>query len=110
MRRLIIGFVALGATSMIALGGTFPSMGGEMKHIFVTLSGNTIFLAVQGDPAERVELLRYDESYAAPADVLDDAYYAGRFGWLAQGFWAVPPGRGIFVEVVDQPARAADIR
>jgi len=82
--------------------GAQPRMGGEMKHIFVTLSGNTIFLAIQGDPDERVWLLNYDEAYDEPADVLNGTYYSGRFGWLAQGFWSVPPGRGIFVEVIGQ--------
>ncbi len=94
--------VALVSVVVPATFATAPQLGGEMKHMFVTLAGNTVFVSIQGDPNERVVLRRYDESYDPPADVLNGAYYSGRYGWLAQGFWTVPTGKGIFVEVLDQ--------
>ncbi len=46
-----------------------------------------------------VELFLYDDDvYTGPASVLNGTYYSGRFGWLADGFFDLPAGSGVFVE------------
>jgi len=97
-------FTALAAA--LALGsplraGDEPNLGGEMKHLLVTLEDSTIAVAFEGDPLEEIQFFNYGETYDPPADVLNGKGYSGRYGWLAGGFIDLPPGTGIWVERIE---------
>ncbi len=78
-----------------------PQLGGPMKHIFVTLEDDVVGISLQGDPTERLWMRDYNETYEAPASVLDGKGYNAQYGWLAGGFIALPPGGRIWVQLID---------
>ena len=79
-----------------------PQLGGPMKHILVWQVDTTLYAALEGDPNEVLQLQTYDTTYDPPADVLNGMAYNGQYGWLANGFFSLPAGAGVWVEVVAQ--------
>jgi len=77
-------------------------LGGPMRHIVVTLEGTSLTLTRADGSDAPAPLLRYDETYDPPADVLNGKAYNGQYGWLAGGFLDVPSGAAIWIEVQDQ--------
>lgn len=106
MRRGLVASAALAGLvlALPAVRANEPQLGGAMKHIFVTLYAptKTLYHAIQDGADERVHLLNYGDTYAGAAAVLDGTHYSARYGWLADGNWNVPAGRGIFVRLLDQ--------
>ncbi len=86
---------------VVALGDT-PHLGGPMKHILVSQQGMALLATLEGDPNEVLVLQRYDETYGPPAEVLNDTAYNGQYGWLASGFFNLPPNSGVWVELLEQ--------
>lgn len=81
----------------LRLDAATPRLGGPMKHILVSQVGNQLVVGLEGDPLERLTMRRYDEMYDPPADVLNGKYYNGQYGWLANGFFNLPPGSAVWV-------------
>lgn len=105
MHKLTVTIATLAACAAAAHADLWPHVDGSMKHLMIAFDGQTIGVHIDGDPAERMEMLRYPgEAYTPPADVLDEKYYNSRYGWLADGFIDLPTGAGIFVSVVDTDA------
>lgn len=77
-------------------------MGGPMRHILVGLDGATIVLTRADGSDAPAPLLRYNETYDPPADVLNGKAYNAQFGWLADGFLNLPPGGAIWIELIEQ--------
>ncbi len=100
MNARTLAAVILASVPSLVLAAN-PQLGGPMKHMLVTLSGTTIGVTLEGDPLERLWLKYYNQTYAAPADVLNGMHYNGQYGWLAGGFISLPPGSAIWVEIVD---------
>lgn len=76
-----------------------PSLGGSMLHLLLSQNGQALELAYETPVSGPVELMQYpDETYSGASSVLNGVYYSGRFGWLADGFFDLPPGSGVFVE------------
>ncbi len=94
LRRMAAG---LALASAVPIYASSPQLGGPMKHALVSQAGNRIVVGLEGDPLERLELRDYDELYDPPADVLDGRKYNGQYGWLANGFFSLPPGSAIWV-------------
>ena len=93
------GSIVLAGSAAFALD---PHMGGSMKHIRISVVGQSIQYTIDGDPNERLELLNYGEAYDAPADVLDDSAYNSRYGWTADGVINIPPDASIFIQMLNQ--------
>jgi hypothetical protein len=69
-----------------------------MKHVMVSLADQAISVHLEGDPLERMPMIRYPgEAYTPPAHVLNDKHYNSQYGWMADGFIDLPSGAGIFV-------------
>ncbi len=97
MRQLILAtIVSAGAGVCVAQA---PTLGGSMLHLLIEQDGSAIHIDYETPVTGPVELFRYPgEMYSGAASVLDDTYYSGRFGWLANGFFNLPAGSGVFVE------------
>ncbi|HRX85679.1 MAG TPA: hypothetical protein P5572_11740, partial [Phycisphaerae bacterium] len=95
-----IGVALLAASTVRAAE---PQLGGAMKHIFITLYSptQTLYHYIQDGADEYVHLYDYGDTYTGDAAVLNGTHYAARYGWLADGNWNVPAGRGIFTRCVD---------
>lgn len=105
MHKLMITVTAVCTLSAGARADLWPHVDGSMKHLMVSLDGQALSVHLDGDPLERMDMLRYrGERYTAPADVLDEKYYSSRYGWLADGFIDLPAGAGVFVSVVEADA------
>lgn len=97
MRKLssILMLVALAGQSW----ADTPTLGGSMLHLLVSQDGEGLAIAYETPVEGPVELIRYPEDvYSGAASVLNGTYYSGRFGWLADGFFDLPAGSGVFVE------------
>lgn len=93
------------AACTAASAQVWPQVEGSMKHVLVTVENQVLEVHLEGDPDERMEMLRYPgEQYFAPADVLNDTYYNSRYGWLSGGFIDLPQGAGIFVRTISTDA------
>jgi len=93
------------AVSVVSLFGVgvcaaqTPNLGGSMLHLLVSQDGNGVAVEFETPATGPIEMFRYPgEMYAGAASVLDDTYYSGRYGWLANGFFNLPAGSGVFVE------------
>jgi hypothetical protein len=105
MRRSIAAVVGLTIGLLPgAARAANPQLGGEMKHIFITLfaPNQTLYHLIQDGADERVMLYDYGETYAGDAAVLNGTHYAARYGWLPDGNWNIPAGRGIFIVPLSQ--------
>lgn len=101
LKQVWLAAAATGVAATSAAADLWPHVDGSMKHVMVALDGQALSVHVDGDPLERMEMLRYPgEEYTPPADVLNETYYSSRYGWLADGFIDLPGGAGIFVAVV----------
>jgi len=100
---VLAGLLASGAVTGMTAADS-PHLGGPMKHVLIFLDDNNISLEIEdGQPDERVELIRYEgESYDGAASVLDDKPYSARYGWLAGGFIALPANSSIWIEQIAQ--------
>lgn len=79
----------------------WPHADGMMKHVMVSLENQTIMVHLEGDPSERMSMIRYPgEEYTPPADVLNEKFYNSQYGWMADGFLDLPTGAGIFVQML----------
>jgi len=76
-----------------------PRLGGSMLHLLVSQNGQALEFAYETQVSDPVELFLYEEDvYTGPAGVLNGVYYSSRFGWLADGFFDLPAGSGVFIE------------
>ncbi len=90
--------VASLALAGAALADT-PNLGGSMLHLLLSQNGQALEIDYETPAGGPIELFRYPgEMYNGAASVLDETYYSGRYGWLADGFFDLPPGSGVFVE------------
>ncbi|RNC80318.1 MAG: hypothetical protein ED559_00430 [Phycisphaera sp.] len=97
MRQLIL------ATTVSMFAGVSaaqaPNLGGAMLHILIEQDGDGLVLEYETPVSGPIELFLYPgEMYNGAASVLDETYYSGRYGWLANGFFNLPAGSGVFVE------------
>lgn len=76
-----------------------PRMGGPMKHLGVELHGTILHVHVDTGIATPI-LQNYDETYNAPADVLNDTWYNAQYGWMIEGFWAPPANTFVWIEQI----------
>jgi len=98
MLKSFVTIALVGGLAPTASADLWPHADGSMKHIMVSLDGQTLGVHIEGDPMERMEMLRYPgEHYTPPADVLDGKYYSSRYGWMSDGFIDLPDGAAIFV-------------
>lgn len=96
--RTAMGLVASLSIAGAALADT-PRLGGSMLHLLVSQNGQSLEFAYETQVSDPVELFLYEEDvYTGPAGVLNGVYYSGRFGWLADGFFDLPAGSGVFIE------------
>ena len=90
--------LVLGATTGASLADS-PQLGGPMLHLLVAQSGNAISISYETQVSGPVEMYQYpSETYTGPAAVLNGTYYNAQFGWLANGFFSLPQGSGVFVQ------------
>jgi hypothetical protein len=100
MRSVLISSV-VGLLSAGVCAAQAPSLGGSMLHLLIEQDGDSVVIDYETPLSGPIEMFRYPgEMYAGAASVLDDTYYSGRFGWLANGFFNLPAGSGVFVENV----------
>ena len=96
--RTAFGLVASLSVAGSALADT-PHLGGSMLHLLVSQNGQALDLDYETPVSGPVELFLYEgETYTGAASVLTGTYYTARFGWLADGFFDLPAGSGVFVE------------
>ncbi|GAB5497600.1 MAG: hypothetical protein Phyf2KO_26800 [Phycisphaerales bacterium] len=97
MRQLILATTALVFTGVSEAQA--PNLGGAMLHILIEQDGDGLVLEYETPVSGPIELFQYPgEMYNGAASVLDETYYSGRYGWLANGFFNLPAGSGVFVE------------
>ena len=89
----------IAAASLTSGAAAMPPMGGEMKHIEVMLEDTSIHLMLE-DPGP-LTLQSYGEEYEGPAAVLNGTAFNSQYGWMAGGFWTLPPGGTVWVEQID---------
>src|SRR5690606_30939868 len=85
-----------------------PQLGGPMRHLLVSQTGHTVNVCYEsspysgqcGSPTDDLVMLRYDEAYQPPADVLEGLFYNAQYGWLPDGFFSLPPGAGVYIELI----------
>jgi hypothetical protein len=108
---VVCGLAAATAT-LLTTQAANPKLGGPMRHLLVSQTGNALnvcyesspFSGLCGSPTGDLLLQRYEERYAPPADVLDGQFYNAQYGWLPDGFFNLPSGSGIFIELVSKTA------
>ncbi len=98
----IVATLAITGWSPMLLHAANPSLGGQMKHLLITLPSDAIQLGRDHDGAEIMAFADYCETYDGNASVLDGTAYNGQYGWLANGFISLPPQYDIWIEVLDQ--------
>lgn len=79
------------------------SIGGQMKHIYVTLDGNTLGAAV-GDPAVAIPQLSdlsMGHDYTGDKSVLNGTAHNAQYGWMTT-IPFLPADSGLFVRLLDQ--------
>ena len=97
MRQLMLATIGMMSAGVCAAQA--PNLGGSMLHLLLEQEGSSIVIDYETPVSGPIEMFRYQgEMYAGAASVLDDTYYSGRFGWLANGFFNLPAGSGVFVE------------
>ncbi|HED54631.1 MAG TPA: hypothetical protein ENJ00_10590 [Phycisphaerales bacterium] len=85
-----------------------PVLGGPMLHLLISQNGNALEIDYETPVSGPVELFQYpNDTYTGPAAVLNGTYYNAQFGWLANGFFSLPPGSGVFVQKISS---SADLR
>jgi|GEM_PF-970547 len=99
--RLVMATVMMACTPLW-LHANNPSLGGQMKHLLITLPSDAIQLGRDHDGTEIMALTDYCEFYEGAAGALDGMAYNGQYGWLANGFISLPPQYDIWIEVLEQ--------
>lgn len=90
--------------AMISVLAACPASGqvlvdpADMLHLLVSQSGQSLSLDFETPVDGPVEMVRYGETYVGPGAVLNGRAYNSQFGWLANGFFQLPVGSGVFVE------------
>ncbi len=70
-----------------------------MLHLLIEQDGQSLVVDFETHVGEPVELYTYPgETYSGAASVLEETYYSGQYGWLANGFFNLPGGSGVFIE------------
>lgn len=95
----IAPLIALTLGTAPALPST-PSLGGPMSHILVTLFNNQIDLTLESPDLSTVTMQEPAQPLNGPAAILNGTGYNAQFGWLANGFIALPPDAGIYVRTL----------
>lgn len=101
------GLILVMVSAAVAAG---PRLGGPMKHVNVFIVAGQITILVDDTseyPDGRLVLKSYGETYAPPADVLNDTSYNGQYGWLPNGLWPPLAGQAVWIEVLDQSSGLA---
>ena len=111
MIRSFLVSSAVSIVSLVGAGACFaqaPNLGGSMLHLLIEQDGNSLLFEFETPVTGPIEMFRYPgEMYAGAASVLDDTHYSGRFGWLANGFFNLPAGSGVFVENIGTSAEVS---
>lgn len=97
MRYIITTAIAMVAASVANAG---PTLGGPMSHLLVTVFDNQVYLSFESPAMSTVTMQDAGDDFTGPASVLNNSGYNAQFGWLANGFIALPPDTGIFVRTV----------
>lgn len=92
--------VAAAAALCAAPAAANPTLGGPMSHLLVSVFNQQVFLSFES-PSMSTVTMQDGGGFTGPASVLNGTGYNGQFGWLANGFVALPPGAGVFVRAVD---------
>lgn len=71
-----------------------------MSHLLVTVFDNQVYLSFESPAMSTVTMQDAGDDFTGPASVLNNSGYNAQFGWLANGFIALPPDTGIFVRTV----------
>lgn len=77
-----------------------PTLGGPMSHLLVTLFQNQLFVTFESPSMSTVTMQDAADDFTGPASVLNNTGYNAQFGWLANGFIALPPNSAIFVRTL----------
>jgi len=97
--RVVVSAAALAACACAARAD-IPQMGGPMSHLLVSVFDQRVFVGFESPSMATVELQGRGSAFDGPASVLSGSAHNAQFGWLANGFIALPPGSGVFVERV----------
>ena len=79
-----------------------PHMGGQMEHILVSVFNNQLFATIENPGDMPLTLQNYGERYNSAASVLDRSGYNAQYGWLANGFFDLPPDANVWIEQTSQ--------
>jgi hypothetical protein len=71
-----------------------------MSHVLVSVFQQSVYLTLES-PDMGTVTMQEGQGFTGPASVLNGTGYNGQFGWLANGFIALPPGSGMFVRTFD---------
>lgn len=110
MRSVSIVSVSIASASIAASGiatstlaAAVPNVVGGMRHAMVRLEAGAISVEIDdpSDPLTGPVALNHfpGETYDA-GGVLNDTYYADRYGWMADGFITLDPGQHVWVEAL----------
>ena len=101
----------LAGTSVLAQTYVTPMMGGgqataEMVHVDIYYdAGANVFSATVDDTFGTPELRALEPGYAfdpqQPYAVLNGKAYNSQYGWNVGGFFTLPPGAAIWIELLD---------
>lgn len=96
----VLAFSSVASASLVDA----PRAVGDMKHILVTLEDGAVGVHIDdmpGEPASTpVQLLRFPGESYTPGAVLNDTYYADRYGWLADGFISLSADEHFWIEQI----------
>lgn len=76
-----------------------PTLGGPMSHLLVSVFQQTVYLTLES-PDMGTVVMQEGHGFNGPAGVLNGTGYNAQFGWLANGFIALPSGAGMFVRTI----------
>jgi hypothetical protein len=91
---MILGFCGLCSTAMAN-----PNLGGPMSHVLVSVYQQAVYLTLESPDMDTV-VMQDGHGFTGPASILNGSGYNAQFGWLSNGFIALPPGAGMFVRTV----------
>lgn len=89
---------------LVAPASAQPTLGGPMSHLLVSVFNRQVFVSFESPHMAEVVMQR-GESFTGPAAALNARGYNAQFGWLANGFIALPDGAGVFVRTVETSTR-----
>lgn len=75
-----------------------PTLGGPMSHLLVSVFDQRVYVGFESPSLSAVDM-QAGSGFDGPASALNGTGYNGQYGWMANGFIALPPGSGVFVRI-----------